>query len=234
MMSATRKPKPNGRSGTGAGIRRAEPPRTPPSRRWTIIGLGLAVLAAVVAGAVWQFAGGDSSSEARPAVVTDRLARTVLDPVSEPTWPPNYSNLSQVNKALGLPGLSETVLHIHAHLDLWAGGNKVVVPADLAYNPSLQAVSPIHTHDETGVIHVEADDPKFKATLQDLFDVWGVMLTPDRLGGYKGVHLWVNGKPVSGDPGAYEMKAHDEIALVAGDVPSGFQPPTSYKFPPGE
>jgi hypothetical protein len=233
MSTTRRQGQPNRRLKSAQAAKRTPPPRQGgPSRRLLLIGLVGVVVLAAVAGAVWQLAGGDDGG--RSAVVVSRLQTTTLDAVSRPTWDPNYQNLSEVVEALDLPGVSENILHEHAHLTLYAGGRQVIVPANIGYDEPGQQFSPIHTHDERGVIHIEADRADFQATLQHVFDVWGVMLTPERVGGYRGAQLWVNGEPVEGDPGAYEIEAHDEITLLAGDEPDGFEPRDSYRFEPGE
>jgi len=62
----------------------------------------------------------------------------------------------------------------------------------------------MHTHDTTGVVHIEASQPSNAFTLGAFLDLWGVSFTGDQLGGYhntqdKAVHVYANGQPIT-DP----------------------------------
>jgi hypothetical protein len=49
------------------------------------------------------------------------------------------------------------------------------------------------------------------------------------------LRTWVNGRPVSGDPAATRLAAHQEIVLAygtAGQMPE--RPPSRFEFAPGE
>src|SRR2546423_692344 len=51
------------------------------------------------------------------------------------------------------------------------------------------ALASIHTHDSTGMIHMESDQRHFKANLFQVLSVWGVRFNGQCLGGYcGGVH----------------------------------------------
>jgi hypothetical protein len=111
------------------------------------------------------------------------------------------------------------------------------VPANVGIGQ--QFISPLHTHDVRGVLHVESD--KVQAfTLGQFFGVWGVPLSSTELGGLraggaKQLRAWVNGKPASGDPGAIELAAHQEIVVAYGTDGQMPKPvPASFAFAPGE
>jgi hypothetical protein len=139
-------------------------------------------------------------------------------------WPAEYRFLAQRLTALGLPDLSDTVFHIHAELRVYVDGHPIVVPADVGLPATGNAVSPLHTHDTTGIVHMESTRP-YGFTLGQFFDVWGVAFTPTQLGGYRvggqnTLRVFVNGLPVVNGP-AYVMRAHDTIIV-------GYGPPGSY------
>jgi hypothetical protein len=131
------------------------------------------------------------------------------------------------------------VLHIHQHLDLFVNGRRVQVPACIGIDPQLQFISPLHTHDTTGVLHVESPEPT-AFTLGQFFEVWGVPLSARqigglRVGGGKVLRAWVNGRPLAGDPAALRLASHQQIVLAygtAGQMPA--RPPSSFEFGPGE
>jgi hypothetical protein len=61
-------------------------------------------------------------------------------------------------RAIGLPPLRPaegTAVHIHQHLDLYVDGAKAPVPAGIGIDPAV-GFAPLHTHDASGVIHVES------------------------------------------------------------------------------
>ena len=131
--------------------------------------------------------------------------------------------------ALGQEGQAE---HIHAHLDLYVKGKKVRVPANIGIDFQQQFITELHTHDTTGVIHIES--PKVTTfSLGQLFGEWGVTLSSRCVGQYcRGVHWWVNGKRRTGAPAAHVLRAHEEIVVAEGAAPSVV--PKAYAFPAGE
>ena len=157
----------------------------------------------------------------------------------EAPWEAEIPNLLARLKAINLPALHEegNALHIHQHIDIFVDGKPVTVPKDIGINYDERFISPLHTHDRTGIIHVESDKVQ-DFTLGQFFDVWGVRLTKDCLGGYcaKGsetLRVFSNGKPVTGDPRRLVLTAHQEIAIVYGPEKSSVAVPSSYKFDEG-
>lgn len=61
-------------------------------------------------------------------------------------------------------------LHIHPHLEIVINGEKQVIPANLGVLPG--CMRPVHTHDQTGTIHIEWKRPR-DFVLADFFRVWG-------------------------------------------------------------
>jgi hypothetical protein len=158
---------------------------------------------------------------------------------TNPPWPAP-SDASAAVRAAGLPmlGAEGTAQHIHAHLDVFANGSAVQVPADLGIDQARQQISPLHTHDTTGVIHVESPDAHATYTLGQFFAEWQVPLSADRIGGLSvdathHLRVYVNGQLQTGDPAAIVLKAHDEIALVYGTDAQSVTVPKSYAWPAG-
>ena len=157
----------------------------------------------------------------------------------EPPWIAETQNLRARLKTINLPALSQegNALHIHQHLDIFVHDKQITIPADIGINYDERFISPLHTHDRTGVIHVEADEVR-DFTIGQFFDVWGVRFTKDCIGGYcaKGndkLHVFANGKPVTGDPRALVLSAHQEIVVVYGPEKNAVSVPSSYDFDPG-
>jgi hypothetical protein len=156
-------------------------------------------------------------------------------------WPANTEDLLARLSAIGLPALPAegSTLHIHQHLDLYVNGAKQVVPAQIGIITSPQVVfSPLHTHDTSGIIHVESPTVR-SFTLGEFFDVWGVRSTRTCIGGYctqgdKTLRVYVDGQLATGDPTTLELFAHEEIVVTYGteaELPNPI--PSSYTFPPG-
>jgi hypothetical protein len=129
-------------------------------------------------------------------------------------------------------------LHTHQHLDLYVNGHRVQVPALVGIDPAV-GMAPLHTHDSSGVIHVES--PLVRAyTLGQFFAVWGVRFSPTCLGGYcttptRRLRVYVNGQPYQADPTTLALAPHQEILVAYGthaELPSPI--PATYRFPPGE
>ncbi|HEX8025892.1 MAG TPA: hypothetical protein VF484_06795 [Candidatus Limnocylindrales bacterium] len=159
---------------------------------------------------------------------------------SAPPWPPETSHLLQRMQADGLAPLPAegTVQHTHQHLDIYLDGQPVQVPANIGINRAQGFLSAIHTHDTSGIIHVESPTAGNFA-LGQFFDVWGVRFDAHCLGGScdsgdRTLRIYVNGKPFTGDPRLIVLEAHQEIVVAFGtaaELPSPI--PSSYIFPAG-
>jgi hypothetical protein len=167
-----------------------------------------------------------SSSTTAPAGIV--IAGPGLQSSSSP-WKPEYAHLSQRIAEMKLPPTGNEKFHIHAMLHIYKDGLIIPIPAEIGIDTSKHVETSLHTHDVTGVIHMEAPH-KFPFTLGDFFKVWGVALGPEQVGnlhGYGGDHLhfYVNGKPLA-NPAAYVLHRRDSIVL-------GYGPVSSFPHTPG-
>ncbi len=172
-----------------------------------------------------------------------KTATTISDPSSlagiqkgNIPWVAETAHLGERLSAIGLPGLAEegTVLHTHQHLDIFIDGAHTDVPAEIGIGTGF--ISPIHTHDATGIIHVES--PTLQAySLGQFFDIWGLRFTNECIGGYcasesKSLRVYVNGELYQGDPRQIALEAHQEIVIAYGtptELPNPI--PKAYEFP---
>lgn len=155
-------------------------------------------------------------------------------------WSVEVANLRSRLDALGLPALAAegSALHIHQHVDLNINDAAIVTPAGIGVGAMNSFISPIHTHDTSGVIHVESNIVR-DFTLGQFFDIWGVRFTADCIGGYcaDATHtltVYSNGTPVTDDPRALVLTAHQEIMVVYSEASSTPAVISSYTFPAGE
>jgi hypothetical protein len=193
--------------------------------------LRLALLLAVVV-AAGPTAAGAGSASTLPGLMTGKDVSA---------WGPNDGPLLKPRlKAIGLPALPKEALtfHIHQRMAILVNGKFVYVPAGIGIDANLKFISELHTHDASGIIHVEA--PKVqKFTLGQFFDVWGLRFSSTCLGGYcaKGdrqVMVWTNGKRVLGDPRKIVLKSHLSIVVAYGTEKSVPKPiPAHFPFPKG-
>ena len=160
---------------------------------------------------------------------------------SKAPWPANNRALLHARlQKIGMPALKYEGqrLHIHQHLDIVIGGYGYAVPAAIGIDAHGRFISPLHTHDYSGIIHVES--PVIRTfTLGQFFDVWGLRFSSKCIGGYcatgkKRVWVFVNGKLVLGNPRAVALRAHQEIVVAYGTYASIPKPiPGGFPFPNG-
>jgi hypothetical protein len=187
----------------------------------------------------------EPSASAAPSTASADGLRTTTAP-----WDRPADQAAMVRKAgLTLTPQETLTVHYHAHLDVVVDGSPVTVPAGLGINVGPNGelpehgspgIAPLHTHDISGVLHIEA--PKNDTfTLGQVFTEWGVALSENHVGGYatgdsahRTVAVYVNGKRTSGDPTRIVLKPHEEIAVVADSPGHKVEIPSRYQFPPGE
>ncbi len=169
---------------------------------------------------------------------------------TEAPWTNGNLGLKQRLQAMGLPVLSQEALafHIHMLLQVYVDGNPVQVPQFIGINEvgaqSDRFITVLHTHDPTGIIHVESAT-QTQYTLGEFFDVWGVPFSSTQLGAYanagnRQVRVFLNGKPYNGDPRGLLLKQHEDIVVTFGTqkklpspIPSTYSGTISTSCAPG-
>jgi len=209
-------------------VRRTQGPR--PVRRAALL---VAVIIAVPKTAHPPISGADTASLNNPP------ATVALGADSPPPWPAP-ADASAAVRAAGLPMLSAEGLveHIHAHLDMLDDGRPAQVPANIGIDRSRGTISPLHTHDATGVIHIESPVRR-QFSLGEFFTEWGLGLSADNIGALRAtdgrtVRAYVNGTERTGNPAAITFGARDEIALIYGRPQPGETIPSHFDFPPAD
>jgi hypothetical protein len=157
-----------------------------------------------------------------------------------PPWSSDNVNLRARLVADGLQVLTTEgqVQHTHQHLDLFVDGQRVAVPPDIGIDRVNLILSPIHTHDASGIIHVESPIVR-EFTLGEFFDVWGVRFDGHCVGGAcdgngRVLSVYRNGQPVTADPRSIVLDGHEEIVVAIGTSAQLPNPiPASYVFPAG-
>jgi hypothetical protein len=165
-------------------------------------------------------------------------------------WPaPAADQVAQLTTAAGLQLEPEEHLayHVHAHVDVFIDGQHRTVPGGLGIvlsDPAVHSgtidgapayggisppcgqpcISPLHTHDVTGIIHTEAANNRDN-TVGQLFTEWNVRFddncVDDQCGPATPIAVYVNGvaTPLKG-AAALSLRNHQEIAIVIGRPPT--------------
>jgi hypothetical protein len=66
--------------------------------------------------------------------------------------------------------IEQLLFHIHAHLDVFVNGQLIYIPPQIGIIPD-KCIYWMHTHDGTGVIHIESPI-KRDFTVGQFFDLW--------------------------------------------------------------
>jgi hypothetical protein len=230
----TRKQRREQARGERKALEAAERTRAARRKRLTQVGGVMAVLVVIATVAILTASGGGRSTSAASSAAVGSGASAGLQATTAP-WQPEYSALETRLQALNLPTQSDSAYHVHAVARLYVNGRQVEVPARIGIDPEGRFLAPLHTHDTSGVIHMEASQA-YPFTLGQFFTIWGVKFTNAQLGAYVAdagnvLSVYVNGTHVS-DPVGYVMKPHDHI-LVAYGKPGSFPTSFNYTFPEG-
>lgn len=195
-------------------VRRQQRRRQMRTRAW--IGAGAAAVVAVVALVLVFTLGGGGTTAATKHAATGATV-----------------------DGIGCQTSEQVVYHIHSHLAIFDNGQQQVVPRGIGI-PGPQQVQDgfvesgkcfywLHTHDTTGIIHVESPT-KRTYTLGQFFDIWGQPLSGNQVGKATGkLTVYVDGHQFSGDPRSIVLTPHKVIQLDVGTV----VPPKPFTFPAG-
>ena len=190
------------------------------SRRNTIFTIATVVVlvGALIGYFVWRnFAGTDTLAQAEQIVDA------------------NYGPVDSVY----CDSLEQSVEHIHAHLSIYINGASVplvantgIAPVGVTSSASVTCYYWLHTHDATGVIHIESPTTK-PFTLNQFFDIWEKFSSsssafPTQLLSSAGWTIYVNGKQVNTDFSHLQLHAHDLITIAYNSP--GIKPDTTYAW----
>ena len=122
--------------------------------------------------------------------------------------------------------------HIHAHVTMYVNGTKTALPANIGIAPDSSCLYWLHTHDDTGVIHIEAPEG-VSVTFGNFLHIWEQRFQqlgyPSQLSpGATGWQVYINGKPFSGDFRTIPLQSHTLITLAYNSP--GVQPDTNYNW----
>ncbi len=111
--------------------------------------------------------------------------------------------------------------HVHAHLGMIVAGKTVAgPPANTGIHFEHLCLYWLHTHDASGIIHIEAPH-RISPTLGNFFDIWGQPLSRQRVaahtvGAAQSLRVYVGPTLYSGNPRAIPLYEHTKVTLEIG------------------
>jgi hypothetical protein len=183
-----------------------------------------------------------AATKAPPGVGTaDRTARSsaAAGRTTAPPWAPP-TDVAAAARSAGLSMLTAegTALHIHQHLSITVDGKAVAVPADLGIDVAARRLAALHTHDISGILHVESPVRR-TFHLDQAFAEWDVRLAKGEIGPYvdgRGgtrVAVFVDGTPYAGDPRDIMLTNHEDIGVVVTTDGAAPKAPAAFTWPSG-
>jgi hypothetical protein len=177
--------------------RREEERQRAVKRNRIVLGVSVFAVVLVVAASVYFFA------------IRNPGSTTAADQSTNPAYPKVDNIICEANE--------QGTYHVHAHLSIYINGEKVTIPQNIGIAPDQSCLYWLHTHDTTGVIHVEAPS-KQTFTLGTFIKEWGDVFPqlqyPFQLSSTDGWKVYVNGKPYNGDFRKIELSAHTLITMT--------------------
>ncbi|HEX7734638.1 MAG TPA: hypothetical protein VF458_07240 [Ktedonobacteraceae bacterium] len=190
--------------------------------RW-LIALSVILLIAVAGGSTWLIVRNYTSGAAN--------AKAAQGTFQEPIFNTNYPPVESVYCDNGEQGVE----HIHAYVAIYIDGQPSPLPANVGI-PQDQSGNAtcfywLHTHDTTGVIHIEAP-VKEVFTFGQFRDEWdqqfvSLGFAPELLLN-TGWTIWVNGKIYTGSLASVPLDAHNIITLAYNSPKA--KPVTTYNW----
>ena len=130
--------------------------------------------------------------------------------------------------------LEQQGYHIHVHLTIYLNGTQVTIPQNVGIASDTSCFYWLHTHDTTGVVHIEAPATA-SLNLQQFLDIWrkgfSTLGYQNQLVSSTGWTVWVDGKQISGGFSKVAFQPH-MVITIAYNSPN-VKPDTVYNFAAG-
>ncbi len=191
-------------------LRRREEERRLAARRKLTIQIAVVAVCAVVFALIGVFA--FKALANHNAVSTPAAAATPTAAGNAGTTQP-YAQVDNISCAAN----EQLTYHVHGHLTIYISGKQVQIPANIGIAPDGSCFYWLHTHDTTGVIHVEAPQ-QGTYTLGTFLHLWGSQFAqlqyPTQLNLTAGWQVYVNGQPYTGDFRTIALAPHALITMA--------------------
>ena len=128
--------------------------------------------------------------------------------------------------------------HIHVHFSIYINGKLLNIPAGIGIAADGSCFYWMHTHNEDGIIHIEAPGKVHNVALDDFITIWqegfSKLNFPPQMLDQTGWNIWVNGKPFDGvvtSPLHTEVTFHSHDAITMEYGSPNPPPDLFYSFP---
>lgn len=198
----------------------------------------IAIGAAICFGALSGCGGGNGPAEPMrveaPILPILSKSHVMIGPNSigaQSWWPDRSTSTGGQGKPIaGVNCLVNEDYHVHAHLTIIRHGVTLRIPKDIGLSGCAYE---LHTHDSSGVIHIETDTVK-QFTLGQFFSVWGQTLTAVDVAGIQASEIAVFGVQdgivtrFNAAPSDIKLTKNASIIIVIGQLPVELP---SYQWP---
>jgi hypothetical protein len=200
-------------------LRQAAAKRRATRIRWIVSGVLVAAAVLTIASFLYFTHGSTTTTQAAPTATS---ASTPADTNAQQSLSPAVDNV-QCNSS------EQLTYHVHAHLSISINGKAVPVSQYIGITNA--CFYWLHTHDDSGVIHIEAPQ-QMTFTLGNFFHLWKQQFSqlqyPTQLDNTSGWQAYVDGKPYNGDFNAIPLNPHALITLAYHSP--GVKPDTIYSW----
>lgn len=126
--------------------------------------------------------------------------------------------------------------HIHTHLDISVDGVAETVAAHIGLDEAQHFATSLHTHDTSGIIHVESPVER-DFTLGQFFTEWNLRLDSRHVGSAGGdvaetLTVFVNGHRRAGNPASIVLRDLDDVDLVLAPAGQAVHAAPAFVWPP--
>ncbi|WP_373989083.1 hypothetical protein [Duganella sp. BuS-21] len=177
--------------------------------------------------------GGNPYQESNdPKIILNDTPVAIKNYLGEPYWKDESASNGGGNPIDGVGCLLNENYHIHSHLSIFYNGTRLAIPKNIGLKGCAYE---IHTHDNSGIIHIETDKEK-KFSLGQFFSVWGKSLLSTEVAGVHGIPIKVyvvdenSMMEVETNWAGIEFTPHRSISIVIGTPPAKLP---SYSWPTG-
>ncbi len=158
-----------------------------------------------------------------PVLSTTPITLQLHASVGTPTWADGPTATGGRGTSIdGVNCVSSEIYHIHAHVAIIKNGEMLAIPPAIGLTGCTYEM---HTHDASGVVHIETDTTR-SFLLHQFFSLWGMPLSRSNVANITDLPVTVyindaNGLALySGEIGDIELTAHREITILLGTVPN--------------
>jgi hypothetical protein len=125
----------------------------------------------------------------------------------------------------------QTGTHIHVHLTIYIDDKRIPIPEGIGIAPDGSCLYWLHTHDASGIIHIEAPAGS-SFTLGNFLDIWREQFRqrgyPSQLNAPAGWKTYVGGRRLTSGMLPIPLQRHTLITLIYNSP--GVIPDTSYRW----